>query len=226
MKDFIPQETKTTTSRSKAENHSVFEQVKEQLKATNPSFVVDASNQHVIEATAAYFSRDGLLCQKQGISPQKGLFLSGPVGCGKTSMMQFFSNLFSRPRFRLIATRDIALSFAQEGFEVLEKYGRKSFIKKPCSYGYQLLHDQPITYCFDDIGVEQQSKYFGNEVNVMAEILLDRYEQYQRYGMITHMTSNLNAEEVEKLYGERLRSRLREMFNLISFPVEAPDRRK
>lgn len=39
------------------------------------------------------------------------------------------------------------------------------------------------------------------------------------------MTTNLNAEELERLYGDRVRSRLREMFNLISFPPEAKDRR-
>ena len=44
--------------------------------------------------------------------------------------------------------------------------------------------------------------------------------------MRTHLTSNLNAPELETLYGDRPRSRLREMCNVLSFPATAPDRRQ
>jgi len=44
--------------------------------------------------------------------------------------------------------------------------------------------------------------------------------------IITHATTNLAAKEIEELYGKRVRSRLREMFNLISFPAETKDKRK
>ncbi len=30
--------------------------------------------------------------------------------------------------------------------------------------------------CFDDLGTEKNLKYYGNECNVMAEILLSRYD--------------------------------------------------
>jgi len=46
------------------------------------------------------------------------------------------------------------------------------------------------------------------------------------YGIMTHATTNLNAEELEKLYGNSVRSRLRSMFNLIVFPSNAKDKRK
>ncbi|MDT8347935.1 MAG: ATPase, partial [Flavobacteriaceae bacterium] len=42
----------------------------------------------------------------------------------------------------------------------------------------------------------------------------------------THITTNLNAEELEARYGSRVRSRLREMFNLISFDKASVDKRK
>ncbi|WP_322348420.1 hypothetical protein [Marivirga arenosa] len=35
--------------------------------------------------------------------------------------------------------------------------------------------------------------------------------------MITHATTNLIPTELENLYGNRVRSRMREMFNLIAF---------
>ena len=113
-----------------------------------------------------------------------------------------------------------------EGSSVLESYGAKSYRVKHSGYGPTLQYDQPFVYCFDDLGVEQNAKSYGNGCNVMAEILLDRYDQFLRHGMITHLTTNLNAEEIERLYGDRVRSRLREMFNLIYFPPEAADRRR
>jgi hypothetical protein len=43
---------------------------------------------------------------------------------------------------------------------------------------------------------------------------------------VTHATTNLSASDLEALYGNRLRSRMREMFNLIAFPNNTPDKRK
>ena len=186
-----------------------------------PHFTVDAMNQPVLEAVLAYFVQDRVLCWNMGLNPQKGLLLLGPVGCGKTTSMQ----LFADRRFQLIATRDIARKFLHEGISILEHYGAKSYRVKHSGYGPLLQYDRPVTYCFDDLGVEQNAKLYGNDCNVMAEILLDRYDQFARHGMLTHMTTNLNAEELEHLYGDRVRSRLREMFNLICFPPEAKDRR-
>ena len=187
-----------------------------------PNFTVDATNKPVLEAVLAYFTHDGLSCQELGLQPQKGLLLLGPVGCGKTTTMQ----LFAKSRFQLVATRDIARKFLNEGSSVLESYGAKSYRVKHSGYGPTLQYDQPFVYCFDDLGVEQNAKSYGNGCNVMAEILLDRYDQFLRHCMITHLTTNLNAEEIERLYGDRVRSRLREMFNLICFPPEAVDRRR
>jgi len=60
----------------------------------------------------------------------------------------------------------------------------------------------------------------------MAEIILSRYDLFIRHKMLTHFTTNLSADEIEKLYGARVRSRLREMCNLIAFPKDALDKRR
>jgi DNA replication protein DnaC len=44
--------------------------------------------------------------------------------------------------------------------------------------------------------------------------------------MLTHATTNLSASELEEIYGNRLRSRMREMFNLVAFDKDASDKRK
>jgi len=59
----------------------------------------------------------------------------------------------------------------------------------------------------------------------MAEILLSRYDLFVSRQMQTHLTTNLSSSEIEELYGTRVRSRLREMFNLIAFSESAKDKR-
>ena len=68
-------------------------------------------------------------------------------------------------------------------------------------------------------------KYYGNDANIMAEILLSRYDLFIRQGMLTHATTNLSASELEAIYGNRLRSRMREMFNLIAYDKDSKDKR-
>ena len=122
-----------------------------------------------------------------------------------------------RKGFGIISTRQIVSEFMQSGYEVLEKYSRGNFS-----------HDirTPKTYCFDDLGTETTSKYFGNDCNVMAEILLTRYDLFKEKGIITHITTNLSATEIESQYGNRLRSRMREMFNLYGYEEGSGDKRK
>jgi energy-coupling factor transporter ATP-binding protein EcfA2 len=209
-----------------------------------PSFTADATNKPIIAALLAYFGRDSVQCQKLGIKPQKGLFLMGPIGCGKTTLMQLlaswhlnssstgerhdsdqYDNRLLPSRFRTINAREVARQFLHNGYSVIDRYGAKSYRSKHLGYGPVLQYDQPVTYCFDDLGTESDAKHYGNDCNVMAEVLLDRYDQFVRHGMITHLTTNLNAETLEDIYGNRVRSRLREMCNLICFPPEAKDRR-
>jgi DNA replication protein DnaC len=78
---------------------------------------------------------------------------------------------------------------------------------------------------FDDLGLEQTPKYYGNECNVIAEILLNRYDLFVSKRMMTHITTNLSASELESIYGNRIRSRMREMFNLVAFDRNAKDKR-
>ena len=69
-------------------------------------------------------------------------------------------------------------------------------------------------------------KYFDNETNVMAEILLSRYDLLINRKIQTHITTNLSTTELEAAYGNRVRSRMRQMFNLIAFDAETLDKRK
>ena len=169
----------------------------------------------IVYMLIAYFLQDETTCHQYGINLNKGILLTGPIGCGKTSLMTLMKHLAPiGNKFSLKPCRDISFEFIQDGYQIIHKY----------SIG-KLYQSEARTYCFDDLGTENNLKYFGNECNVMAEILLSRYDLFISKKLQTHITTNLSATEIEKHYGNRVRSRLREMVNLIAFEKTAQDKR-
>ena len=166
----------------------------------------------------AWFLQDELVAKEMDIDLSKGIMLSGPIGCGKTTLFKLMQKFTSkRKSFPIVSTRQIVSEFMQSGYEVLEKYSRGSLYND---------YRTPKNYCFDHLGSESASKYYGNDCNVMAEILLTRYDLYKEKEIITHITTNLTAGEIETIYGNRLRSRMREMFNLFGYDESSRDKRK
>ncbi|GAL80291.1 hypothetical protein JCM19274_581 [Algibacter lectus] len=108
----------------------------------------------------------------------------------------------------VIPCRNIVFGFNHVGYKIIEDYGNTQF------------------FCFDDLGVEPMGRYFGKDCNTMGEILLSRHELFLNHAIKTHATTNLNAQELEDLYGNRVRSRMRQLFNLIAFDKNANDKRK
>lgn len=155
-----------------------------------------------------YAIRDEANCKKMDIDINKGILLSGPVGCGKTSLMKLLRCIVPHQKsYKIIPARNIVFGFNHVGFKTIEDYGNTNY------------------FCFDDLGIEPMGRHYGKDCNVMGEILLSRYELFLEYHIKTHATTNLNAQELEDRYGNRVRSRMREMFNLIAFENGTSDKR-
>lgn len=169
----------------------------------------------IIYKLIAYFLKDEPTCFQYNINLNKGILLSGPIGCGKTSIMNIMKYLTrTEHKFFVKPCRDISFEFIQDGYQIIHKYSKGKL------YEYE-----PKTICFDDLGTENNLKYYGNECNVMAEILLSRYDVYIAKRIQTHITTNLSASEIETQYGNRVRSRMRELFNLIAYDNTSKDKR-
>lgn len=179
-------------------------------KQYGPNFKIHREDILILRKLIIYTIHEEDKCKEDNIDLNKGILLIGPVGSGKTSIMNILRQFLFREQYYLIkSARDIAFEYQKDGVDIIQKYGK-----------------QHNAYCIDDLGVENNSKFYGNECNTIAEILLQRYDLLTNYGIKTHATTNLNADELEELYGNRVRSRLRSMFNLISFPKSTLDKRK
>ena len=179
-------------------------------------FKIAETDYPIVYKLIAYFLKDEQTCNQLNIDLEKGILLTGPIGCGKTTLMNLMKHLAPADnKFSVKPCRDISFEFIQDGYQIIHKYSNG-----------KLYHSEPRTYCFDDLGTENNLKYYGNECNVMAEILLSRYDLYISKKLQTHITTNLSANEIEKQYGNRVRSRLRELCNLIAFDNGTKDKRK
>ena len=180
-----------------------------------PHFTIPESDHNVLYKLIAYFLKDETTALQHGLDLSKGILLAGPVGCGKTSIMNIMKYLTPvGHKFSIKPCREVSFEFIQDGYQVLHKYTTGN-----------LYQNDPKIICFDDLGVENNLKYYGNECNVMAELLLSRYDIFISKRIPTHITSNLSASEIEQHYGIRVRSRLRELVNLIAYDKTTQDKR-
>lgn len=207
-------------------------------------FKIYKTDLEIIYKLCIYTINDKRSCKKHEINLNKGILLSGPVGCGKTTLMKLIRHIAPHQRaYKIIPCRNTVFSFNHLGFKTIEDYGNDGY------------------YCFDDLGVEPTGRHFGKDCNVMGEILLSHYDlfhkmrslraqsislnhplttisqhgstktfkpqtnNHQPKPILTHATTNLNAQELEDRYGNRVRSRMRELFNLIGFDKACRDKR-
>lgn len=188
----------------------------ETLELYKSFWSLDDENKHVVETLCHYFTDD----PRFDGDLKKGLLVVGGVGIGKSTLMTFFKRN-QKASYRVISCREIESDFASEG----EKSVRVCSYNLPVAMNSDPFGHQEIGFCFDDLGTEANAKHYGQEKNVMAEIILNRYDNNIPFHC-THITTNLTADEIKAQYGTRVTDRIRQMFNIIKFPTDAKSRRK
>jgi len=190
-------------------------------------FIVDDDNSDCFNLLCRYFIGDEDGFQKQSARMQvqnaalsKGILLVGNFGTGKTGLMKLFQKN-NRQVYFMRTAKKIAMDFSNSDDkkipqEYLEPY--KNALNDTATM-FQAISG----LCVDDIGTEEVKNNYGNKSNVIGDLIEERY--HSKYtGLLFHATSNLSAEELKKYYGERVVSRMREIFNFIELPGN--DRRK
>lgn len=171
-------------------------------KSIQPNFEITEENQFVLKELLLYFSGN----KNFNGSLNKGLFLVGPVGTGKSLFMNVFkkytSEILKANSFRVYQTSNIIDSVNISGAEYLELFNDN--------------YNNPITCYIDDISSQNEEvKHFGTSYNVIEQLLSIRYYVYSRYKKLTHISTNKYPKEMVKIYDKRIVDRMREMFNII-----------
>ncbi|MBS1567004.1 MAG: ATPase, partial [Bacteroidetes bacterium] len=174
-----------------------------------PKFRLYPEDAEVVARLMVWALRDSEGAQRLNLNLRKGIMLAGPVGTGKTSLMNLIRYILPAPSRHLMRScQQIAFDFATGGYPQVIMYSKGSFFAGS---------ETPVSVCFDDLGLEATLQHYGNSCNTMAEILLSRYDYFISHGMLSHITTNLSSQQIEERYGIRVRSRMRELFNRITF---------
>ncbi len=196
--------------------------------ATGKPFKIDNDNEELINRLCLYFAKDPRFNEIPGMSLDKGIALLGNVGVGKSHLMTFFMQN-QHQSYVMMNCRQIEGRWCDEAslgkdrprVGVIDRYSH--FLQGSVNSNY--FGHEELGICFDDLGTETSpSKSYGEEKHVLAEIIMNRYENKLPYNY-THFTVNLNPKEIEQKYGTRVRDRMREMCNQIFFHKDAKSRR-
>lgn len=189
-----------------------------------PRFVIDTDNKSCYLNLVKWLVCDRTMVCLNPITKaktpgvlSKGIYLFGQTGTGKSLAIRIISDLAGV----------LGLKYQQCGRQanLIWPIYRTDEIVDMYIHGNSLtdIKREPIV-CFHDLGSEPtEALYMGTRMNVMRNILEQRADNK---GTLTIITSNYppHSDEIKKLYGDRVESRLCDMTNLLV--LKGSDRRK
>lgn len=186
---------------------------KQILKKTDRTYINDDQSRAVLEIVCLYFANDKRFLEVNDIvnepSLSKGLMFVGNCGVGKTLFLQSAQKLFNGypdRKFNYVDAPQITTEYNLSGDSAIERY----------KHGEWLI---------DDIGTETLGGHFAKkDTDVMKIVMEKRHTRFVHHGIKTHSTTNLNPTQIQERYGDRMKSRNSEMFNIVVITGE--DRRK
>lgn len=138
----------------------------------------------------------------------KGIYMGGKVGCGKTILMYSFCEILhfiTDKTVEMIPAPDLCRMIAEKGYE--------PFATRPLF--------------IDEVGREpMEMKAFGNVIHPIKELMAIRYNR----GARTFFTSNFKITSLSRWrdekgelvgYGQDIGDRIREMMNIVELPGES-----
>ena len=159
--------------------------------------IVNEFNTPLITALCYFLSEDKRFETDLGYSPKKGLLIRGISGIGKTHLVKCVEDNQRNP-IKIFSMLEITDEIKREGQYEID------------------MGDKKIIY-LDDVGTEEHTvKHYGTSVSFFKNFIELVYLKYEGKTFNRLMMSTNNSfSELEEKYGFRVRSRLKDMFNIV-----------
>jgi hypothetical protein len=191
----------------------VIKQIGEKLRH---NFVIDQNNRIDLKLLLLYFAGDNSFINQYQIynnknipgDLNKGICLIGGVGSGKTLLFQIFQEYTQKfikaNQFTWYNEQEIINKFSISGIDAIKEF---------TSDRYETKH-----IYIDDLASKQSEskiKYWGNNIDVIENVLNTRYVSLINYRQLTHISTNIYSKFWANIFDLRLNDRMKEMFNII-----------
>ena len=176
-----------------------------------PRFDISRADKNVLRSIFAWVWRNDDFNTLK-LDYDKGLFLYGPLGLGKSLTMFALRQYMNYVRLHYEQKRDDyrLKAWMKSASELANIYAADG---QPALITYA---DFDVNLVIDELGREPcPAKYFGTEMNVLQFLLQLRYDH--RRESVTHVTTNLQLNDIAPIYGAHVADRCLEMFNFIEF---------
>ena len=179
-----------------------------------PKFDPAKSNRDILNTLFAWVWKDQRLNALQ-VDFDKGFFLYGDLGRGKTMSMKALRKYMNSVRHRYDMRDDYRLGAwwktASELANIYAADGQPALIQYAAD---------DVNIVIDEFGREPiPANNYGTKMNVLQFLLQLRYDH--RLTSVTHITTNISPDSLVPLYGDYVADRCKEMFNFIEFKGES-----
>ena len=167
------------------------------LNELGKKLIVNDDNRHLITTLCFFLSYDLRFKDELGYDPNKGLLIRGISGIGKTHLVRCLLENQLNP-ILLLSLIEITDEIKSSG-EFQINLGRKKIIY------------------LDDVGTEEPNvKYYGTNISFFKNFIELCYLKNENRGFNNLIISTNNSfDELEEKYGFRVRSRIKDMFNIV-----------
>ncbi len=163
--------------------------------------ILHEDNTNLIKAICFFFSNDERFETELGFDLKKGLLIRGVSGLGKTFL------------FKCVQENDI------KPIEILSMLDITDEVQREGEYQVQ---SNKVLY-LDDVGTEEPMvNHYGTKITWFKNFIELYYLKNKPFNRLIISTNN-NFQEIENKYGFRVRSRIKDMFNIID--VQGKDMR-
>lgn len=173
-------------------------------------------NSDIITKLIYYFNGN----EKCGLDLNKGIALIGPPGSGKTLIMNIFIDYLkaiSQPNRNLY--RETSIEQLKEYYKANNQlnYFTNNFITS----SYSVI-SKPFSLLVNEAFIYYNEKSYGTDISeIFNSFWMLRYEVFQNFGKLTHITSNLDVEDMKKTIDPILFDRVKEMFNIVLLNIKS-----